>query len=155
MVGQDVVVSSFAHVEAVSSTDLHVKTRDALERVRQTQALVVTHYNEVDAYLVSPARMGDLLRAESRNSQRDRELAETVPLLLAAARAGVGIPSETLERVAPGLDSSWQAVAEFAARWPVHLHAGEDGEPLARGHLHAAPGPFEESGDDDELNLDA
>lgn len=93
------------------------------------------------------------LPAERRSSQRDRELTETSPLLLAAARAGVGIPSETLERAAPGLDNSWQTVTDFTARFPVQIHAGEDCHPVTRGHLHAATGPIEESGG--ELNLDA
>ncbi len=35
------------------------------------------------------------------------------------------------------------------------MEAGEDGQPIARGHLHAFDGPVFESGDDDELNLDA
>lgn len=99
--------------------------------------------------------MHDLLLTEAREDTRQRELAETRPLLLAAARVGVAVPSESLERIAPGLDDSWEAVAEFAARYPVRLHAGEEGEPLSRGRLQAASGPILESGDDDELNLDA
>lgn len=86
---------------------------------------------------------------------RERELRETLPLVLAAARAGVAIPSESLERIAPDLDRSWRAVAEFAAAFPVHLSRGEYGEPLTRARLRAAAGPIGEYGDDDELNLDA
>lgn len=34
-----------------------------------------------------------------------------------------------------------------------HITHGEHGEPITRARLRAAPGPIEESGSDDELNL--
>ena len=150
------VMSSYAtSSDAVSSTDLHMKTRDTLARLREVHAMAVTRYNSVDAYLLSPERMRELLRAEAVESQRECELAETIPLLLAAARTGVAIPSETLDRIAPGLDHSWQAVAAFAAAFPVRIQAGEDGIPITRGVLESFHRPIPESGDDGDLNYDA
>ncbi len=139
---------------AVSRTDLHNSTKDALERVRDVECLVVTHYNSVDAYLVSPGRMRDMATRIASADEREREIQATLPLILAAARAGVAIPSESLDRIAPGLDDSWQAIAEFAAAFPLRLSRGEHGEPLTRGTLRAAAAPVYESGDDDELNSD-
>ncbi|GAB2447097.1 hypothetical protein GCM10027062_30850 [Nocardioides hungaricus] len=139
----------------VSSTDLHEKTKDALERVRVGQCVAITRYNAVDAVLVPPARMRAMNARIAAADQREREFETTVPLILAAARSGVAIPSETLDRVAPGLDASWQAIAEFAAAFPLRLTHGEHGEAITRGELVAEAGPVDETGDYDELNFDA
>jgi antitoxin (DNA-binding transcriptional repressor) of toxin-antitoxin stability system len=149
------VVSGFASSASVSSTVLHAKTREALDRVRDGACLAVTHYNEVDAYLVPPAQLSDMAARLNEADIRERELRDTLPLVLAAARAGVAIPSESLERIVPTLDQSWRAVAEFAASFSLRLSRGEHGEPLTRGRLHAAAAPIEEFGEDDDLILDA
>lgn len=142
-------------VESVTSSALHTRTREALQRVRDGVLLAVTHYNDVEGYLVSADQMRDMTERLSKMEAREQELRQTLPLVLAAAKAGVAIPSETLARFAPGLDESWESIAEFAAAFPLRLSAGERGEPLTRGRLRAVPGPVAESGDDDELNLDA
>lgn len=141
--------------ESVSGTALHTHTGDALARVRKGATLAVTRYNEIEGYLVPTAQMAEMTERLECTEAREQDLRDTLPLVLAAARAGVAIPSESLERLVPGLDSSWRAVAEFAASYPLRLSAGEDGEPLTRGRLRAQQGPVEESGDDDELKLEA
>lgn len=139
----------------VTSTKLHTRTRETLDRVRAGQCVPVTHYNAVEGYLVPPEQMEDMTARLSQAEHREQELRDTLPLVLGAVRAGVAIPSEALDRLAPGLDDSWQAIAEFAATFPVWLSRGENGEPITRGRLRSFAGPVEESGDDDELNLDA
>ena len=86
----------------------------------------------------------------------DDELASTVTLLLAAAHTGVPLPSDLLERVLPNVDVSerWREIAEFAASFPVRISHGEDGERITRASLSHVPGPIEEYGSDDELDLD-
>lgn len=140
--------------DVVTSSALHKSTREALVRVREGTCLAITHYNELEGYLVPAARLVEMTQRLQACEARERELRESLPLVLAAAQSGVDIPSESLERIAPGLDTSWRAVAEFASQYPLHLHRGEHGEPLTRGRLRASAGPIEESGDDAELNLD-
>jgi hypothetical protein len=123
--------------------------------LRTSEAVAVTHYNEVEGYLVAPDRYDGLVENATRAAERENELRATLPMLLAAARTGVAIPSETLERVMPGHGSDdWRAIAEFAATFPVRLSAGEHGEHITRARLSAHAGPIEESGNDDDLNLD-
>lgn len=153
--GRDAAPAVDSPVGAVTSTELHAQTSAALGRVRAGECLAVTHYNQVDAYLVPPTQLEALIERLAAAAARERELSETLPLVLAATRAGVAIPSETLDRLAPGLDQSWQAVADFAAAFPVRISRGEHGETLTRGRLTAHPGAVEEYGDDDELTLDA
>jgi len=50
-------------------------------------------------------------------------------------------------------DDSWKGISDAAASYPLHLDAGEDGEPLARGRLRGVGG-LPESGDDSALNFD-
>ncbi|MHB1065261.1 MAG: hypothetical protein ACYC1Z_12365 [Georgenia sp.] len=55
----------------------------------------------------------------------------------------------------PGHGSNdWRAVAEFAVQFPLTLSSGEDGEPIARARLRVTSANLDESGRDDELNLD-
>jgi len=139
----------------VSSSDLHAKTKEALERVRDGACVAVTHYNAVDAVLVPPRQMRLMTERIAAADEREREFEASLPLILAAARSGVAIPSAILERIAPGLNASWQAVAEFAAAFPLRLTHGDYGERITRGQLVAEAAPVEESGDYDELNFDA
>ena len=141
--------------ERVSASTLHQKTRPTLDLLRTSEAVAVTHYNEVEGYLVAPDRYDSLVEDAARAAEREDELKATLPMLLAAARAGVAIPSETLERLLPGHGADdWRALAEFAATFPSRLSAGEHGEPITRAHLSSYTGPIEESGTDDDLNLD-
>jgi antitoxin (DNA-binding transcriptional repressor) of toxin-antitoxin stability system len=142
-------------VEEVSGSELHARTAATLKRVRTGHVVAVTHYNDVEGYLVPAVRLREMTGRLSELEAQAAEMRSTLPLILAAARAGVALPSETLERVASGLETSWEDLAGFTTQVPVRLTHGQDGAPLARGRLRAAPGPIEESGDDDELNLDA
>lgn len=149
------VVSGFAPTpQTVTSTDLHARTRQAIDRVRGGSVLAVTHYNEVEAYLLSADQMRDVSERLEQAAALKQELTETLPLLLAAMKAGVAIPSDTLRHMAPGLDDSWEAISDFASSYPLRLSRGEHGERLTRGRLRGAGG-LPESGDDSELNYDA
>ncbi len=140
--------------QTVTSTDLHARTKEAIDRVRSGSVLAVTHYNEVEAYLLPAAWMRDLVERLEQGEALKRELQETLPLVLAAMQAGVAIPSETLRHIAPGLDDSWEAISDYVASYPLRLSGGENGEPLTRGRLRGVGG-LPESGDDSELNFDA
>lgn len=139
---------------ALTSTQLHARTAEALKRVQTDHWLVITHYNNVEGYLVSPEQLEFLRSSVVELEALRQEVAATLPLVLAAARSGVAIPSEALRRLVPDMESSWADVATFAATAPVHISRGEAGEGLARGRLRAAGGRVEEA-DDDDLNLDA
>ena len=141
--------------ERVTSTMLHTRTRETLDMVRTGECVAITHYNEVEGYLVAAERLQNMASQLADLRAREQELHDTLPLLLGAVKAGVALPSETLERLVPGLDDSWRAVATFAAKFPVRLSSGEDGEPITRGRLRSASGPIEDSGEDDDLNLAA
>ena len=135
----------------VSSSVLHKATRSTLDLLREADAVAVTHYNEVEGFLVSPSRYEELIASASRAD----EVGTAMPMLLAAAATGVAIPSETLDRLLPGHGSSdWRVVAEFAAQFPLTLTGGEDGEPIARARFRVTSANLDESGTDDELNLD-
>jgi hypothetical protein len=139
---------------ALTSTQLHARTAEALKRVQTDHWLVITHYNNVEGYLVSPEQLEFLRSSVVELEALRQEVAATLPLVLAAARSGVAIPSEALRRLVPNMESSWADVATFAATAPVRISRGEAGEGLERGRLRAAGGRVEEA-DDDDLNLDA
>lgn len=140
----------------VSSSALHRDTRPTLDLLQTSPAVAVTHYNEVEGYLVAPEMFEDLVIRVGEAEARESEWASTVTMLLAAARTGVPVPSDMLERVMPDVDVTerWREIAEFAAAFPVRLAAGEHGEPLTRARLSFVGGPIEESGSDDDLDLD-
>lgn len=139
----------------VSSSVLHRDTKATVDMLETIETVAVTHYNEVQCYLVSPEGYGDLVEQASRAVERDAELKTALPMMLAAARAGVAIPSETLDRLVPGYGTDdWRELAEFAAAFPVTFATGEHGEPVTRARLSTVSGPIEESGTDEDLNLD-
>lgn len=141
--------------ESVSSTYLHAQTRETLAKVREGRCLAITHYNALQGYLI-PAAQYDAFSAQAKALEvREQELRDTLPLIMAAVRAGVDVPSDTLDRLSLGLDDDWRSIAEFAAFFPVRISRSEDGAPIARGRLRGLVGPVAESGDDDDLNLDA
>jgi len=139
----------------VSSSALRRDTRPALDLLQSNDAVAVTHYNEVEGYLVAPDRYLSLIARAQEADERETELASTMTVLLAAARTGVPVPSEMLERVMPNIDVAkrWREIAEFAATFPIKLSAGEHGEPITRAHLSHVAGPIDESGSDDDLDL--
>ena len=139
----------------VSSSVLHRNTRPTLDLLRTSDAVAVTHYNEIEGYLVAPRIFVGLVERAEQAKTREDEFASTVTLLLAAARTGVPVPSDMLERVMPNVDVAerWREIAEFAATFPVRLTAGEDGEPITRARLSHVGGYIDESGSDDDLDL--
>jgi PHD/YefM family antitoxin component YafN of YafNO toxin-antitoxin module len=82
-------------------------------------ALALTNRNRVEAYLVAPEEYEEL-----------RAIRDTTPLLLAAARAGVTIPSATLDALDLQGAFDWEALNRFQASFEVRITRGEDGAPL-------------------------
>jgi len=83
---------------------------------------------------------------------------ETFAATATQARANHGALVTLLAAIAIPDDGT--ALAAARAGYPAPsisapLLQGEAGEPLTRGHLHAADGPIEECGEDDDLTLDA
>lgn len=139
----------------VSTSKLHRDTRPTLDLLLSSDAVAVTHYNKVEGYLVAPEAFENLVERAEEADARENEFASTVTLLLAAARTGVPVPSDMLERVMPNVDvgERWREIAEFAATFPIKLTAGEHGEPITRARLTHVPAHIEESGSDDDLDL--
>lgn len=113
--------------------------RTLAQTVKQERIGLITYHNRPDGYLVSPGRF-EALRAAEEQAQR---LAETVPLLLAAASAGIAIPSESLAALGIALPFDWRLVNELQARVPLTLTRDEDGSPISRGGAAAAVAPPE------------
>lgn len=90
------------------------------------------YVSEVNAVVVAPGLFAELASVADELA----ELRRALPLMIAAARTGIAIPSETLAHLGfEPADDSWQAINEFQAQIPVHLTRGADGELLARGEL--------------------
>lgn len=95
--------------------------------IEDAGVVAVRNRDRIDGILMSPAIFAEL---RARADELDR-LRAALPLLLAAARTGVAIPSETFEALGiPGRDD-WQALNELLAAMPMTVTHGEDGEPLA------------------------
>jgi prevent-host-death family protein len=117
--------------------------------VRRGRSVVITTHNRPDAVLVPPADYEALVAERERREQ----LSATVAMLLAAAAAGVRIPSETLDDL--GLNPAqldWRALNAFQARYPVAIIQDEEGRPLATTDIPLEQLVLEE--DDEELMLD-
>jgi hypothetical protein len=88
--------------------------------------VAVRNRDRVDGILMSPTKFAEL---RARADDLDR-LRAALPLLLAAARTGVAIPSETFETLGIPGRGDWQALSERLADVPITITHGEDGEPL-------------------------
>jgi hypothetical protein len=125
-----------------NTTRFHLGTADFRQKVSDEKLRLLVQENEVvevgryaheaAAIVVAPA----LFAALTESSERFEAMKTTLPLLLAAVRSGIGIPSETLAQmgISHG-DQSWQALNEFQAAFPVHFNINEDGTPITRGRL--------------------
>src|SRR5690606_19548838 len=69
----------------VSASALHRDTRPTLNLLQTSDAVAVTHYNEVEGYLVAPDAFVGLVERVEEADARENELTSTVTLLLAAA----------------------------------------------------------------------
>jgi hypothetical protein len=95
---------------------------------------VARYRAETDAWIVDPDLMHEFM------SSRDelREMRKALPLFVAAIRAGVRIPSETLEAIGISTgDASWRAINEFQADHDIEIGADEDGNALPSIHIRA------------------
>ncbi len=122
----------------------HRELRDNLARtleqtVKRGRVGLVTCRNVPDGYLVSPERY-EALRAAEAHAQR---MAETVPLLLAAAGAGAAIPSESLTALGITLPFDWSLINELQARVSLTLARDEEGTPISRGSADSVSAPPE------------
>lgn len=96
------------------------------EEVRQGRVVPIENNRKVDAYLV-PAEV--FAQAMTAAADLDRVKA-VIPLLIAAARTGVAVPSQTLEALGLGADFDWRALNEFQAAFPVRFTHSEEGAPM-------------------------
>lgn len=103
---------------------------------------------EASAVVLAPGRYAELREAEGRWAQ----VRTVLPLLMAAVRAGVAIPSSTLDEYGIELDDkSWQALNQLQRIMPFRIDADEEGHPITRGSVSSAS-YVEEL--DDELVVD-
>jgi hypothetical protein len=117
----------------ISEFRRHVAAARLSRLVHEHSVVEVGRYvSEVNAVVVDP----DVFMELSSRAERLDELEASLPLLLAAVRSGVAVPSDTLTRLGfTPSDETWQAINAFQAIAPVHLTRGEDGEEIARGPL--------------------
>lgn len=118
-----------------------VSARKIRALLRKHRAVEVGRYRgEPDAVVLAPEVFEELV---SDHDQLE-SLRDALPLLLAALRSGVAIPSDTLDRLGVELPADgWQDLNAFQAAFPLELTHGEDGAPLARASVGTAR-PFEE-----------
>ncbi len=105
-----------------------------LEKLLHDHAVVeVCRYHDtVNAVVVGPELFSELASA----AEQLDDLRSALPLLIAAARSGVGIPSETLASLGfEPTDDSWQTLNAFQTQIPIRITRGADGETPARGPL--------------------
>jgi len=118
------------------------------EEVARGRTVAITNNNEVDGYLVPPRTY-----EEARQALDDLQLMKAaLPLLVAAARVGVAIPSDTLETLGVELPFDWRALNEFQARFPIALTHDEQGAPLPAPEVGLEQQHYEEE-PDEELTL--
>jgi hypothetical protein len=109
-----------------------------------TGVLAVRNRDRVDGILMSPSAFAEL---RSRANEGER-LRAALPLLLAAARGGVMIPSHTLAVLGIPGNYDWEALDDLLSNAPMTVTHDEDGAPLPDTSeliLHHTPVP-----DDDE-----
>lgn len=88
--------------------------------------IAVRNRGQVDGILMAPSTFA-ALRSRAADGER---LRAALPLLIAAARADVPIPSETFEALGIGGRNDWRALNELLAGTPLTITDGEDGHPL-------------------------
>ncbi len=116
-----------AEIENVGRRELkHELGRVLARTVARGRPAAVTNRGAVEAFLVPPP-VYEELRDSAAEAAR---LRAAMPLLVAAARAGVAIPSESLERLGIELDFDWRALNAFQARFGAPLTHDEEGAPL-------------------------
>lgn len=117
-----------AALPQVGHRELRLALGPLLSRVHeQSGAMEVLNGGRHEVVVVAHDVFGDLVEA-ARGADK---LRESMSLLLAAASAGVHIPSETMDRL--GLtqtDVDIDATKRFRSRYPLSATHGEDGEPL-------------------------
>ena len=88
--------------------------------------MVVRNRGRIDGILMSPGLFAEL---RSRADEGDR-LRAALPLLLAAARSGVMIPSETFAVLGIPGRYDWEALDDLLSAVPVRVTHDEGGAPL-------------------------
>lgn len=90
---------------------------------------VGSYRRERAAVVVEPAYYDELAHALDKLES----LRAAVPMLMAAARAGVAVPSKTLVDLKIDLpDTGWEALNTFQADTPIRLTHDPDGSPVTR-----------------------
>ncbi len=93
------------------------------EQINAGVSVPITRHGDLDAYLVPPGIKDLIDEAE--------HLRASLPILLAAARSGVALPSEILAEYGVEADFDWERLIRFINASPIELERGEDGEHLA------------------------
>lgn len=114
-------------VVAITHRTLKNEQGRVFREIGQCGVVAVRNRDRIDGILMSPSSFADL-RERADDGVR---LRAALPLLLAAARTGVAIPSETFDALGiPGRED-WKALNELLTSVPVPVTHGENGEPLA------------------------
>ncbi len=117
--------------------------QNALPRVIEDQieegiSVPVTRHGVLDAFLIPPGVKGLIDEAE--------HLRKSLPILLAAARAGVALPSDTLAEYGVESVFDWEKLIRFVNAAPIEMECGEDGESLIH---HSRPLTHQHMDEDD------
>jgi len=114
--------------------------------------VAVRNRDQIDGILMAPS-MFDALRSRAADAER---LLAALPLLIAAARAEVAIPSETFQALGIGGRDDWRALNELLAGVPVTITHGQDGHPLPdTSEVVLQNNPVEEDDEEIVVNADA
>lgn len=131
-------------IPEIGHRQLREELAPLLRRLAQSGGpAAVTNRNRVEAFLVPAATFEELERARDSLA----ELRDVLPLLLAAAAAGAGIPSSTLERLGIEVDLDWRRINAFQAAFPIRITQDEEGRRLTKLPI-AMHRPIEETEED-------
>lgn len=123
---------------ALGTAEFRQAVSDSKLRGLLSEHPVVTvgrYKDEASAVVLAPERYAELQEAEGRWAH----VRTILPLLMAAVRAGVAIPSSTLDGYGIELDDeSWQALNQLQRIMPVRIDADEEGHPITRGSVSSA-----------------
>ena len=96
------------------------------ELLADGEAVAISTRGRVDGVLITPAMLAEM-RSHTGEAER---LRAALPLLLAAARAGVAVPSVTFETLGLPVAEDWRALNALVAALPMRLTHDPEGQPL-------------------------
>lgn len=87
----------------------------------------------------------DLFERMAEAYRRLDEMSRTMPILLAAAQAGVALPSESLAALGYRPEFDADRLAAFTARWAPGPTHDEEGQPVVQSRVSLAHEPMDEA----------